>query len=122
MRIFSAGTDPAKEKWDGARTAPDDLVEFFGADEAEPIAAFPLALRKLAAAAETVYMDVPNTPKRARAASPRSLLKVRSRVLFRWLDGTERRVVPVTVGWNVAGRVRHTVGFLERLEAQGSRA
>ena len=77
MRLFSAGTDPAKEKWDGARTAPDDVVEHFGADEAEPIAAFPAALRSLTASASTVYLDVPNHSRRSRAPSPKTLLKVR---------------------------------------------
>lgn len=81
MTIFSAGTDSAKEKWDGARTSPEDVVRHFGADEAEPISAFPSILKSLAASASQVYLDIPTYTKRARASSPRSLLKVCS--LFR---------------------------------------
>ena len=77
MRLFSAGTDSAKEKWDGARTTPHDIVARFGADDAEPLSALPAALRDVAMAASAVYLDVPASAKRARAASPRSLLKVR---------------------------------------------
>ena len=76
--MFSVGTDPAKEKWDGARTCQDDIVQYFGADEAEPISVFPSALRSLAANASYVYFDLPNHSKRTRAVSPKSLLKVRS--------------------------------------------
>ncbi len=76
MTIFSAGTDSAKEKWDGARTSPEDVVRHFGADEAEPISAFPSILKSLAASASQVYLDIPTYTKRARASSPRSLLKV----------------------------------------------
>ncbi|KAJ8502148.1 hypothetical protein ONZ51_g191 [Trametes cubensis] len=78
MVMFSAGTDSAKEKWDGARSSPEDIVRYFGADEAEPISAFPAALRGLASSASHIYLDIPNTSKRARASSPKSLLKVRS--------------------------------------------
>ena len=77
MRLFSAGTDSAKEKWDGARATPHDIVARFGADDAEPLSALPAALRDVAMAASAVYLDVPASAKRARAASPRSLLKVR---------------------------------------------
>lgn len=83
MTIFSAGTDSAKEKWDGARTSPEDVVRHFGADEAEPISAFPSILKSLAASASQVYLDIPTYTKRARASSPRSLLKVRS---FTWTN------------------------------------
>ena len=76
MRMFSAGTDTAKEKWDGARTSPEDVVRHFGADEAEPISTFPAALKNLAACASYVYLDIPNHSKRSRAVGPRSLLKV----------------------------------------------
>lgn len=76
MRIYSAGTDSAKEKWDGARTSPEDVVQYFGADEAEPTSALPAALRRLVASASYVYLDVPNHSKRARTVSPKSLLKV----------------------------------------------
>ncbi|KAH9894071.1 peptidase M24, structural domain-containing protein [Cubamyces lactineus] len=75
MVMFSAGTDSAKEKWDGARSSPDDIVRYFGADEAEPISAFPSVLKGLAASASHIYLDIPNTSKRARAMSPKSLLK-----------------------------------------------
>ncbi|KAI0706938.1 peptidase M24, structural domain-containing protein [Cerioporus squamosus] len=75
MRMFSAGTDTAKEKWDGAKTSPEDVVQYFDADEAEPISAFPFALRSLASTASYVYLDVPNHSKRSRAFSPKSLVK-----------------------------------------------
>ncbi|KAI0829267.1 peptidase M24, structural domain-containing protein [Trametes gibbosa] len=75
MTIFSSGTDSAKEKWDGARTSPEDVVRHFGADEAEPISAFPSVLKSLASIASNVYLDIPTSYKRARAFSPRSLLK-----------------------------------------------
>ncbi|KAI0637633.1 peptidase M24, structural domain-containing protein [Trametes polyzona] len=75
MTLFSAGTDSAKEKWDGARTSPEDATRYFGADEAEPISAFPSVLKSLAASASYVYLDIPTYSKRARASSPRSLLK-----------------------------------------------
>ena len=58
MRMFSTGTDTAKEKWDGAKTSPEDVVQHFDADEAEPISAFPSALRSLASTASYVYLDV----------------------------------------------------------------
>ncbi|KAI0751632.1 peptidase M24, structural domain-containing protein [Daedaleopsis nitida] len=75
MYMFSAGTDTMKEKWDGARTSPENVVRHFGADEAEPISAFPAALRNLASSASDVYLDIPNSSKRARAVGPKSLLK-----------------------------------------------
>ncbi|KAH9921540.1 peptidase M24, structural domain-containing protein [Epithele typhae] len=75
MYIFSTGTDPMKEKWDGAKTAPDDVIKFFGADEAEPIAALPCVLKSVTAIASAVYIDVPNHSKRSRAVSPKTLLK-----------------------------------------------
>ena len=77
MRMFSVGTDTAKETWDGARTCHEDVVQYFGADEAEPISMFPPVLRNLSAAASHVYFDLPKGSKRARAASPKSFLKVR---------------------------------------------
>ena len=77
MRMFSTGTDTAKEKWDGAKTSPEDVVQYLDADEAEPISAFPSVLRSLASTASYVYLDVPNHSKRSRASSPKSLLKVR---------------------------------------------
>ncbi|OSD01713.1 hypothetical protein PYCCODRAFT_1436006, partial [Trametes coccinea BRFM310] len=75
MVMFSAGTDSAKEKWDGARTAPHDVVRYFRADEAEPISAFPSTLKSLAADASWVYLDIPTYSRRARASTPKSLLK-----------------------------------------------
>ncbi|KAH9853384.1 peptidase M24, structural domain-containing protein [Lenzites betulinus] len=75
MTIFSSGTDSAKAKWDGARTSPEHVVKHFGADEAEPLLAFPTALKSLAPLASKIYLDIPTTYKRARAYSPRSLLK-----------------------------------------------
>ncbi|CDO74200.1 hypothetical protein BN946_scf185043.g252 [Trametes cinnabarina] len=75
MLMFSQGTDSAKEKWDGARTAPEDVVRHFGADEAEPISAFPSTLKSLSASASYVYLDIPTYTKRARASTPKSLLK-----------------------------------------------
>lgn len=77
MRMFSVGTDTAKEKWDGARTCQEDVVQYFGADEADPISAFPSVLRSLTATASHVYFDLPRSSKRARAVSAKSLLKVR---------------------------------------------
>ncbi|KAI0766191.1 peptidase M24, structural domain-containing protein [Trametes elegans] len=75
MLLFSTGTDSAKEKWDGARTAPEHAVQYFGADEAEPISAFPATLKNLAARASQIFLDIPSSSKRVRAASPKSLLK-----------------------------------------------
>ena len=77
MRMFSMGTDPAKEKWDGARTCQEDIVQYFGADEADPISVFPSVLRSLTSTASHVYFDLPSGSKRPRAVSPKSLLKVR---------------------------------------------
>ena len=77
MRMFSVGTDTAKEKWDGARTCQEDVVQYFGADEADPISVFPCVLRNLSATASHVYFDLPRSSKRARAVSAKSLLKVR---------------------------------------------
>ena len=77
MRMFSVGTDPAKEKWDGARTCQEDIVQYFGADEADPISVFPSVLRNLTSTASHVYFDLPSGSKRPRAVSPKSLLKVR---------------------------------------------
>ncbi|OBZ71885.1 Intermediate cleaving peptidase 55 [Grifola frondosa] len=77
MTLFSVGSDALKEKWEGARTSPDDVVRHFHADDAQPISAFPPALKKFAASADHIYVDIPSTSssKRARAVSPRSLLK-----------------------------------------------
>ncbi|KAI0773692.1 peptidase M24, structural domain-containing protein [Fomes fomentarius] len=108
MRMYSAGTDPAKEKWDGARTSPEDVVQFFGADEAEPTSAFPAALRRLAASASNVYLDVPNHSKRARTVSPKSLLKYLSpsggmsraehEILLESLSSSKRKALAPEVG------------------------
>ncbi|KAI8984931.1 peptidase M24, structural domain-containing protein [Trametes punicea] len=75
MIMFSSGTDAAKEKWDGARTSPKDVVQYFRADEAEPISAFPSTLKCLATSASHVYLDIPNYSKRTRATTPKSWLK-----------------------------------------------
>ncbi|KAI9069540.1 hypothetical protein FKP32DRAFT_1671270 [Trametes sanguinea] len=75
MLMFSAGTDSTKEKWDGARAAPYDVRKYFGADDAEPIGAFPSTLKSLAADASWVYLDIPTYTRRARTMTTKSLIK-----------------------------------------------
>jgi intermediate cleaving peptidase 55 len=64
MLLYSTGTDPPKEKWDGASTRFPDVVALFGADDARPRESFADDLRALAARAEHVYIDVPERHRR----------------------------------------------------------
>ncbi|KAI0302970.1 peptidase M24 [Russula brevipes] len=64
MLLYSTGTDPPKEKWDGAATRFADVVALFGADDARPRESFADDLRALAARAEHVYIDVPERHRR----------------------------------------------------------
>ncbi|KAI0276899.1 peptidase M24 [Russula aff. rugulosa BPL654] len=62
MILYSTGSDPSKEKWDGASTRFADVVSFFGADDARPLDNLADDLRALIARAEHVYVDLPTTP------------------------------------------------------------
>lgn len=75
--LFATEPDPAKAKWDGARTSFDDIVGHFGADDAQPIEEFHDVLRRAAAESDVVYVDIPShvSGKRTRLSS-RTLLKV----------------------------------------------
>ncbi|TBU27708.1 peptidase M24, structural domain-containing protein [Dichomitus squalens] len=117
MRMFSVGTDPAKEKWDGARTCQEDVVQYFGADEAEPISVFPSVLRSLVANASHVYFDLPSQSKRTRAVSPKSLLNYLSSSgamsrteydsLFDSLSSNKRKALAPEVGRLRAIKSKH---------------
>ena len=79
MIMFSAGKDSYKEKWEGARTAYEDVVMHFKADDAQPITAFPAVLKSLASAFSHVYLYIPQSAsmsRRGRSLSHKSLLKV----------------------------------------------
>lgn len=64
MILFCTGKDPAKEKWEGAKTRFDDVVSIFGADEGRPIESFAQDLKNLVSSASQVYVDLPQTSKR----------------------------------------------------------
>ncbi|KAA1465904.1 peptidase M24 [Dentipellis sp. KUC8613] len=76
MIMYSLGRDPAKEKWDGARTNFDDVVTLFRADEARSIDDLPLDLKNHLSKAPQVYVDLPSS-RRERVGRPsaKSLLK-----------------------------------------------
>ncbi|KAJ7666498.1 peptidase M24 [Mycena rosella] len=61
MTLFSAGRDPAKEKWDGARTSFSDAGAIFRADDARSIDHFASHLRSVLSVSSNVFVDVPPT-------------------------------------------------------------
>ena len=77
--LFHTPSTPTTAQWDGARTRPEDVVRVFRADDARPLDEFPDALRRVMGETDYIYVDLPpgGGPKRSRAASARSLLKVR---------------------------------------------
>ena len=95
MSLFSSGSNPEKEKWDGARlvtlrfhnltmfigttrTAFADARAHFAFDESLPFHALPRSLRSLLPAYDNIYVDILNpSPRRS---SPRSILKYLSAV------------------------------------------
>ncbi|KAG2755665.1 peptidase M24 [Suillus brevipes Sb2] len=74
MTLFSNGKDSAKEKWDGPRTGFDDALNFFKADDALTIKAFPAQLRSMISLYSNVYIDLPQSPRK-NARSTKSLLR-----------------------------------------------
>ena len=78
MTLFHTPSTPTTAQWDGARTRPADIVRVFRADDARPLDEFPDALRRVVGETDYIYVDLPpgGGPKRSRAASAKSLLKV----------------------------------------------
>lgn len=79
MTLFSLGKDAHKEKWEGARTSPDDIMMHFKADDAQPISQFPAEFKSLTSAFSSIFLDIPPSAflsRKGRALSHKSLLKV----------------------------------------------
>ena len=77
MTLFSTGPDSYREKWDGARTSKDDVVQHFKADAAESITSFPDAFKSLKSDPSFIYIDMPpGMSRRGRPVSHKTLLKV----------------------------------------------
>lgn len=79
MTLFSMGKDTHKEKWEGARTSPEDVMMHFRADDAQGISQFPSALKSLTAAFSNIFLDIPSSAsltRKGRTLSHKSLLKV----------------------------------------------
>jgi intermediate cleaving peptidase 55 len=66
MILYSTGTDPSKEKWDGASTRFADVISLFGADDARPLDNLADDLRALVARAEHLYVDLPGPNRHTR--------------------------------------------------------
>ncbi|EIM85484.1 peptidase M24 [Stereum hirsutum FP-91666 SS1] len=75
MILFCTGKDPAKEKWEGAKTRFDDVVTIFGADEGRPIESFTEELKHLVSSSSQVYVDLPPSTSRRHAHGMKSFLK-----------------------------------------------
>jgi len=90
MTLFSSGSNPEKEKWDGARsvTPPHNLPTsvththrtpftdaktHFAFDESLPFHTLPRTLRSLLPSFDSIYVDILNPS--SRRSSPRSILK-----------------------------------------------
>jgi len=90
MTLFSSGSNPEKEKWDGARLVaplppnlPTSIIHtrtpfmdakaHFAFDESLPFHTLPRALRSLLPSFENIYVDILNPS--SRRSSPRSILK-----------------------------------------------
>lgn len=79
MVVFSQGKDSHREKWDGARTSPDDLLLHFRADDAYSITSFPTILKTFLGDCSNVYADLPpsaSLSRRGRSSTYQNLLKV----------------------------------------------
>ena len=61
--LFCRDRDPAREIWDGLRAGPDGAREYFGADEAAPVAEFEAALPNLLAGRERLHYELGAYPK-----------------------------------------------------------
>lgn len=78
MTLFSLGRDFNKEKWEGARTSPDDAIRYFKADDAQSIAIFPTLLKAIASVYSNIYIDIPVSASISRRRSlSKALLRVR---------------------------------------------
>lgn len=94
MALFCAGKDSAKEKWDGpkyvrlsypllispdpnfTRTSIADAAAIFGANAAETITSFSIALKSALAKCSHVFVDLPNNNSgSARHLSTKALLR-----------------------------------------------
>ncbi|KAG6889042.1 hypothetical protein C0995_004325 [Termitomyces sp. Mi166 len=76
MTLFCKGKDPAKEKWDGARTSVPHAAAIFRADEVQPIDAFPFHLESAIAKHSQVYADTTLTHmRRVARATGKSIAK-----------------------------------------------
>ncbi|OCH84592.1 hypothetical protein OBBRIDRAFT_741300 [Obba rivulosa] len=65
MTMFCAENDPETEKWDGARISFEDVVRYFGADDARPSYELARFLHSLTTTAEHVYVDLPRSRRRS---------------------------------------------------------
>ncbi|GJE84829.1 peptidase M24 [Phanerochaete sordida] len=78
MLMFTLGKDSHREKWDGARTSPQDVLQHFKADDAYSIAAFPTVLKSVLSKCTSVLVDLPPTAslsRRGRSSTYQGLLK-----------------------------------------------
>lgn len=66
MYVFSGGKDSHKEKWDGARTSFQDVVQHLKADDAEHISHFPDRLQMLADQSSQLYLNIPKASLQTR--------------------------------------------------------
>lgn len=66
MYVYSGGKDSHKEKWDGARTSFQDVVQHLKADDAEHISHFPDRLQMLADQSSQLYLNIPKASLQTR--------------------------------------------------------
>lgn len=76
MTLFCAGKDPAKEKWEGARTGLPEVPALFRTDDARPIDQFSAHLKSIIPSYSKIYVDVPPThTRRGPRSTTKSILK-----------------------------------------------
>lgn len=77
MTLFSLGKNSYKEKWEGARTSREDLMQHFKVDDAHLITSFPEVFKSMRDDYSYVYVDMPpGMSRRGRPMSHKTLLKV----------------------------------------------
>ncbi|KIK07614.1 hypothetical protein K443DRAFT_2165 [Laccaria amethystina LaAM-08-1] len=75
MTLFASGKDPAKEKWDGARTSLSSAKSLFGVDSALPITDFRSQLKSLSSMYSNIYVDLPPSHSSSSRRNPKSIFK-----------------------------------------------
>lgn len=74
MTLFCQGKDPAKEKWEGARTGLEEAASIFSADDARSIEVFSSHLKSSLDMYDHVYIDLPSTSTPASTGSSKGIL------------------------------------------------